>query len=98
MSGTRTVLVTGASGKQGHSVAEALLARGHKVRALTRRPDNETIRLLAAKGAEVAVGEFADSARISAAAQGADAAFLMGNSYEAGVDAETRNDIIAPMR
>ena len=34
-----TILVTGATGNQGGSVAAALMARGHAVRALTRRPD-----------------------------------------------------------
>jgi uncharacterized protein YbjT (DUF2867 family) len=95
MSAARTVLVTGASGQQGHAVAEALLARGHKVRALTRHPDNAAILELAVKGAEVAVGEFGDAARVTAAAQGADTAFLMGTPFDAGVEAETRQGIAA---
>jgi uncharacterized protein YbjT (DUF2867 family) len=95
MSASRTVLVTGASGQQGHAVAEALLARGHKVRALARHPENAAILALAAKGAEVAVGEFADTARVTAAAMGADVAFLMGNPFDAGVEAETRQGIVA---
>lgn len=36
MSRSITVLVTGATGKQGGAVARALLKKGHEVRALTR--------------------------------------------------------------
>jgi uncharacterized protein YbjT (DUF2867 family) len=87
--------VIGASGQQGHAVAEALLARGHKVRAFTRRPDNVAIQELVAKGAEVAVGDFADGAHVTAAARGADTAFLMGSPLEAGVEGEMRQGIAA---
>lgn len=38
MSQARTVLVTGATGKQGGAAARSLLARGHEVAALTRTP------------------------------------------------------------
>ena len=34
----KIALVTGATGKQGGAVVEALLTRGHQVRALTRNP------------------------------------------------------------
>jgi len=38
MSTKRSVLVTGATGQQGGAVARALLSRGHRVKALTRKP------------------------------------------------------------
>lgn len=95
MTDGRTILVTGASGKQGGAVAEALLSRGHKVRLFTRRPDNSTVRSLAARGAEVATGNFVDQASVAAAARGADTAFLMGNFYEAGAEGEVRQGIAA---
>ena len=91
----RMVLVTGASGQQGHAVAEALLARGHKVRTFTRHADNPAVRALVEKGAEVAVGNFEDAAHLTAAAKGTDTAFLMSTPFEAGVEAETRQGIAA---
>ena len=41
MSTTRTVLITGATGQQGGAVARALVSRGHRVKALTRKPDSD---------------------------------------------------------
>ena len=36
--GRDLILVTGATGRQGGAIARELLAKGHKVRAMTRRP------------------------------------------------------------
>ena len=93
MSQKRTVLVTGATGKQGGAVADALLARGHTVRALTRNPDNAAARALAARGAEIAVGSFDEPATIVAAARGVDAGFLMTNVDQQDFAGETRQGI-----
>ncbi len=95
MSIKRSVLVTGATGQQGGAVAAALLSRGHRVRALTRRPDSEAARRLAAAGAEILAGDLDDTAAVLKAAQGVDTMFLMGNSYEAGTAEETRQGIKA---
>jgi uncharacterized protein YbjT (DUF2867 family) len=95
MSTKRHVLVTGATGQQGGAVAAALLSRGHRVTALTRKPDGEGARRLAAAGAEIRVGDLGDAASVRQAAQGVDTMFLMGNSYEAGPEEETRQGIIA---
>jgi uncharacterized protein YbjT (DUF2867 family) len=95
MSTPRSVLVTGATGQQGGAVAHALLARGHRVKALTRKPDSDSARQLASAGAGLVTGDLGDAASITKAASGADAMFLMGNSYEAGVEAETGQGIIA---
>lgn len=95
MSIKRSVLVTGATGQQGGAVAEALLSRGHRVRALTRRPDGEAARRLAAAGAEIVAGDLDDTTAVLKAAEGVDTMFLMGNSYEAGPAEETRQGIKA---
>ena len=95
MTSKRTILVTGATGQQGGAVARALLSKGHRVKALTRKPDSEAARHLAAAGAEVVAGDLADRASVVRAAGEVDTMFLMGNSYEAGMEEETRQGILA---
>jgi uncharacterized protein YbjT (DUF2867 family) len=48
--GTDLILVTGATGNQGNAVARQLLANGHKVRAMSRRPEGAAAQAL---GSEV---------------------------------------------
>ena len=57
---SKLVLVTGATGKQGGAVVEALLTRGHQVRALTRNPASPAAIRLRDLGVEIAVGDFTD--------------------------------------
>ena len=91
----RSVLVAGATGQQGGAVVRALLATGHRVKALTRKPDSDAARRLAAAGVDVIAGDLGDTASVVRAASGVDTMFLMGNSYEAGMEAETRQGIAA---
>ena len=65
------VLVTGATGFVGRHTAEALAARGHRVRCLVRPPTDP--RSLAAAGFEVLRGHLLDQAARAAAVAGADA-------------------------
>jgi len=95
MTTKRHVLVTGATGQQGGAVAAALLSRGHRVTALTRKPDGDAARRLASAGAGIRAGDLGDAASVRQAAQGVDTMFLMGNSYEAGTEEETHQGIIA---
>jgi len=95
MSSKQSVLVTGATGQQGGAVARALLSRGHRVRALTRKPDSDAARQLVSAGAEVVTGDLREAASVREAARGAGTMFLMGNSYEAGIEEETRQGILA---
>ncbi|MDX8443747.1 NmrA/HSCARG family protein [Mesorhizobium australafricanum] len=89
------ILVTGATGQQGGAVARALLSKGHKVKALTRSPDSNAARQLAAAGAEIVAGDLSDKASITKAARGSDTMFLMGTVTEAGMEEETRQGILA---
>ncbi len=82
------VLVTGATGRQGGAVARELLARGCRVRALTRKPQGEAARSLAALGAEVVQADLDDLASVKRALEGAWGAFAVQNSREAGVARE----------
>lgn len=93
MSDKLLVLVTGATGQQGGAVANALLDRGHRVRAFTRKP--AVAARLAARGAEIVSGDFAEQESLIAAARGVDTVFLMSNSWEAGPAVETRLGIAA---
>ena len=87
------VLVTGATGKQGGAVARRLLAKGHRVRALTRRTDSDASRALVANGAEVVAGGLDDRASLDRAIDGVDAMFLMTTPFEAGPAGETRQGV-----
>lgn len=95
MTTKRSVLVTGATGQQGGAVVRALLSRGHRVKALTRKPDSNTARQLASAGADVVAGDLGDAASVVKAASDVDTMFLMGNSYEVGTKEEPRQGIIA---
>jgi uncharacterized protein YbjT (DUF2867 family) len=95
MSKSLSVLVTGATGHQGGAVARALLKKGHKVRALTRKPDSQGALALKQLGAELAVGNFDDKDSLVRAMKGVDAVFIMGTPFEAGMDTETRQGIAA---
>jgi uncharacterized protein YbjT (DUF2867 family) len=68
-------VIVGATGNTGSVVAEKLLARGEKVRAIGR--DKSKLEKLAAKGAETAAGEVTDAAFLSKAFEGARAVYFM---------------------
>src|SRR6476469_8217570 len=51
--GRDLIVVTGATGKQGGATARELLAKGHRVRAMTRKPDSPAAWEIAKLGAEV---------------------------------------------
>jgi len=84
------VLVTGVTGHQGGAVANELLAKGIKVRGLTRNPESAPAKALAARGAEIVKGDFDDDASLKRALAGAWGAFSVQNTWEAGVEGEER--------
>jgi uncharacterized protein YbjT (DUF2867 family) len=53
MAQSKLVLVTGATGKQGGACVEALLTRGHQVRALTRNSASPAANRLRERGVEI---------------------------------------------
>ena len=89
MATSRLVLVTGATGKQGGAVVEALLTRGHQVRALTRNSASPAANRLREHGVEIAVGDFSDQDSLVRAARVADAVYAMSTPYEQGAEKET---------
>lgn len=82
------ILVSGATGKQGGAVANELLDAGWRVRAMTRKPDSDPARELAARGAEVVEADLDDEASLRRALEGAWGALAVQNTWEAGVELE----------
>src|SRR4030095_1385202 len=86
--GRDLILVTGATGKQGGAVARELLAKGYKVRIMTRQPQGSAAKGLSQSGAEVVAGDLDDERSITQARAGAWGAFAVQNGWEAGVERE----------
>lgn len=77
------VLVVGATGAQGGSVARHLLARGrYAVRALTRDPDSEKAQSLRDLGAAVVRGELSDPGSLREAMAGCYGVYGVTNFWE----------------
>lgn len=89
---SETVLVFGATGKQGGAVATALSADGWCVRALVRNPDSDAAKLLASRGMEVFGGDYSDIASLRSAMTGVHGVFSMqpssGSAASGITDAE----------
>jgi uncharacterized protein YbjT (DUF2867 family) len=90
-----TIVVTGSTGNQGGAVARGLLARGHKVRAVTRDPSSSRAKALANAGATLVAASLEDTAAITKALEGATSLFAMTTPFGGGTDAETRQGIAA---
>jgi uncharacterized protein YbjT (DUF2867 family) len=86
--GRDLILVTGATGQQGGATARELLARGHQVRAMTRKPASEAAKGLAKSGAEVVAGDLDDAGSLRKALAGAWGVFGVQDTWEAGVEGE----------
>jgi uncharacterized protein YbjT (DUF2867 family) len=84
----KLILITGATGQQGGATAHALAGQGFRLRALTRNPDSDKAKALAAKGIEVVKGDLDDSASLKTALDGAWGAFSVQNTWEHGVEKE----------
>jgi uncharacterized protein YbjT (DUF2867 family) len=80
----KTVLVTGATGRQGGAVVRHMLPKGWKLRALTRNPNNHAAQDLTSKGVEVVQGDLEDPASIARAAMGAYAIYSVQDFWAVG--------------
>ena len=89
MANEKTVLITGATGKQGGATARALAGKGFRLRAMTRNPDGDAAKAIAtATGAEIVQGDLNDAASLRGALKGAWGVFGVQNTWEAGVEGE----------
>jgi uncharacterized protein YbjT (DUF2867 family) len=79
-----TVLVIGATGKQGGAVADLLLHHGHDVTAYVRSAESPSALALSASGVRLVTGDLADAAALAGAAKGADAIFGLSVPFGSG--------------
>ncbi|MFF4569533.1 NmrA/HSCARG family protein [Streptomyces sp. NPDC001410] len=85
-----TIAVTGATGAQGGATARALLAAGHRVRALTRTPAGPAAEALRRLGADVRYADFDDRPSLDAALAGADSLFAVTTPFGTDTATEVR--------
>lgn len=79
---TKLIVVVGATGNQGGSVADAFLsAPGWRVRALTRNTSSAKSQALAARGAEVVRADMDDPSTLEQAFRGANAIFAVSDFW-----------------
>lgn len=88
MSAQKTILVTGATGKQGGAVLKHLAGGPFKLKALTRKPEADAAQALAKSGVEVVQGDLDDLASLKAALKDVWGVFAVQNTWEAGVAGE----------
>ena len=86
----RTVLVTGATGRQGGAVVRHMLPKGWKLRALTRNPDGYAAKALARQGVEVVQGDLEDTASVARAAQGVYGIYSVQDFWAVGAKREVQ--------
>ncbi len=86
----RTIAVVGATGLQGSAVTRRLIADGWRVRALTRKPDGDRARQLAALGAEVVPGDSVDKEGLRHTFAGVHGVYSVQNHHISGYDGEVQ--------
>lgn len=79
---TANILITGATGTIGSTLAQQLSARGIPFKAMVRVADRQADALRALPGAEIVTGDFNDPESITRALAGIEKAFLLTNSSE----------------
>ena len=85
MTDKKIIAVVGATGAQGGGLARAILNDSQSefaVRAITRNPDSEKAKELAALGAEVVAADIDDYESVKKAFDGAYGAFCITNYWE----------------
>src|SRR5437870_1609640 len=84
----KTVLITGATGRQGGAVIRHMLTKGWNLRALTRNPNSDTALDLARQGVELAQGDFEDLASLERAARGVYGIYSVQDFWTVGAKRE----------
>ena len=86
----RTVLVTGATGRQGGAVIRHMLGKGWKLRALTRSPGAHSAKELARQGVEVVKGDLEDPGSLERASRGAYGIYSVQDFWTVGAKREVQ--------
>src|SRR5713226_4292009 len=86
----KTVLVAGATGRQGGAVIRHLLLRGWKMRALTRNPGGAAARDLASQDVEVTEGNLEDPASLARALRDVYGVYSVQDFWAVGAKGEVR--------
>ncbi len=84
----KTVLITGATGRQGGAVIRHMLAKGWNLRALTRNSHSETAQNLARQGVELVQGDLDDLASLERAAHGVYGIYSVQDFWTVGAKRE----------
>src|ERR1700752_578036 len=86
----KTVLVTGATGRQGSAVIRHMLPKGWRLRALTFRADGAAMQKLAHQGVEVVKGNMEDLASLEPAMRGVYGVYSVQDFWSVGVKREVQ--------
>jgi uncharacterized protein YbjT (DUF2867 family) len=86
----KTVLVTGATGRQGGAVARHMLPKGWKLRALTRHCDSYAAKKLADQGVELVPGDLEDPTALERATRGIYGVFSVQDFWAVGARREVQ--------
>ncbi len=85
----RTIVVTGATGRQGGALARRLVRDGWRVRALNRDANSKKARALRGAGIDVVQGDMSDEASLAAAFAGAHGVYSVQKPMISGHEMET---------
>jgi len=88
--GDKTILVAGATGRQGGAAIRHLLPNGWKLRALTRNPNGYAAKQLSGRGVEVVRGDLEDPGSLERAAHGVYGIFSVQDYWVAGFRREVQ--------
>jgi uncharacterized protein YbjT (DUF2867 family) len=86
----KTVLVAGATGRQGGAVIRHMLPKGWKLRALTRNSSSYAAQELARQGVEVVQGDLEDMASLDRAARGVYGIYSVQDFWTVGAKREVQ--------
>jgi uncharacterized protein YbjT (DUF2867 family) len=86
----KTVLVTGATGRQGGAVIRHMLPKGWRLRALTFKADGATVERLVSQGIEVVRGDMEDPSSLERAVQGVYGVYSVQDFWAVGAKREVQ--------